>query len=589
MAFTPQEISQILEEFFNVVGARQYIGPRLVPIFGRKDESSIDWDGGLAPYEPLTVVLYQGNSYTSRQYVPTGVQITNDEYWAQTGNYNAQVEQYRQTVLLFDGRITDNANAITELDTSVDELQEILPASDFTAESTVKGYIDAKTTIVEKKPLKIITRPTQGKDSSDTGFFIIGFPKESYKLKFTNTNGNQYDAESNDSDVLSCAKSSTSGSYFINCTFFGYENSRRLNGNNYYNPDVTVAPGRRYMAFNTQEQTFDFYPLANNITNIPLSFDTAFEVGYTLIEDGVINSDITSRYRYPRNTLGWDDDYWYFFACEGRLPYNFGMSYAEEALFMLRNGITNAIELDGGGSTQHIVGHGDNAQKVNWYRDTSLTPYNLRKTPFALIVEPVDEPLPNERDILTYRNAPNGEMEFFYRANGYGALDPSITTYQDVAANSINSYDLALLPLAEDYVRESTLIHLPLPYTIYRFANRNFPIEGQVQFDLGTEPLASTLRLGVRVVLYNVTDDVAENTSIGYIYTVSPDESASNVQKRPVFPIFGSVSVPENTITTMKQYELRLQVATLNNTNRATFGTLPGTYLSYRKLPIELY
>jgi hypothetical protein len=50
-------------------------------------------------YEPLTVVLYKGSSYTSKNYVPAGiypVEGTTSQYWALTGNYNAQVEQYRQ-------------------------------------------------------------------------------------------------------------------------------------------------------------------------------------------------------------------------------------------------------------------------------------------------------------------------------------------------------------------------------------------------------------------------------------------------------------------------------------------------------------
>lgn len=88
-----------------------YIGARYVPIFGRKDETSIQWDN-TKPYEPLTVVLYQGNSYTSRQAVPVGIDILNEEFWALTGNYNAQVEQYRTEVSTYDGRITANADAI---------------------------------------------------------------------------------------------------------------------------------------------------------------------------------------------------------------------------------------------------------------------------------------------------------------------------------------------------------------------------------------------------------------------------------------------------------------------------------------------
>lgn len=85
---------------------REYIGSRYVPIFGRKNEDSIQWDNG-SSYEPLTVVLHEGNSYTSRQYVPAGVDINDGTFWAQTGNYNAQVEAYRADVARFDGRITN--------------------------------------------------------------------------------------------------------------------------------------------------------------------------------------------------------------------------------------------------------------------------------------------------------------------------------------------------------------------------------------------------------------------------------------------------------------------------------------------------
>ena len=55
----------------------------------------IDWDN-TKTYEPLTIVYHQGNSYTSRQSVPAGVGITDTTYWALTGNYNAQIEQYRK-------------------------------------------------------------------------------------------------------------------------------------------------------------------------------------------------------------------------------------------------------------------------------------------------------------------------------------------------------------------------------------------------------------------------------------------------------------------------------------------------------------
>ena len=89
-----------------MVGARQYIGARYVPIFGRAGEHTVEWDDG-APYEPLTVVMHQGVSYVSRRYVPQGIQITDTDYWVQTYRFNAQVEQYRQEVLGFADDIAD--------------------------------------------------------------------------------------------------------------------------------------------------------------------------------------------------------------------------------------------------------------------------------------------------------------------------------------------------------------------------------------------------------------------------------------------------------------------------------------------------
>lgn len=87
----------------------QYIGARYVPLFAEPAEWSND-----RTYEPLTIVLHQGNSYTSRQFVPKGIDITNANFWAETGNYNAQVEQYRREVQAHDGQITANAQAIAD-------------------------------------------------------------------------------------------------------------------------------------------------------------------------------------------------------------------------------------------------------------------------------------------------------------------------------------------------------------------------------------------------------------------------------------------------------------------------------------------
>ena len=74
----------------------QYIGSRYVPLFAEPAE----WNSART-YEPLTIVMHDGNSYTSRQYVPAGIEITNEKFWALTGNYNAQVEAYRKEVATY--------------------------------------------------------------------------------------------------------------------------------------------------------------------------------------------------------------------------------------------------------------------------------------------------------------------------------------------------------------------------------------------------------------------------------------------------------------------------------------------------------
>lgn len=74
-------------------GTQQYIGARYVPVFAEP----IEWDIN-KPYESLTIVTYQGNSYTSKCAVPGGTDITNTRYWAKTGDYNAQIAEYREAV-----------------------------------------------------------------------------------------------------------------------------------------------------------------------------------------------------------------------------------------------------------------------------------------------------------------------------------------------------------------------------------------------------------------------------------------------------------------------------------------------------------
>lgn len=101
----------------NTNPVRQYIGARYVPLFADPAE----WNNTRA-YEPLTIVIHQGNSYTSRQCVPIGIDITNTDYWALTGNYNAQVEAYRQEAQRALLLAQTNKNDIADIDAILNTL-----------------------------------------------------------------------------------------------------------------------------------------------------------------------------------------------------------------------------------------------------------------------------------------------------------------------------------------------------------------------------------------------------------------------------------------------------------------------------------
>ena len=95
----------------------QYIGARYVPIIA----DPIEWSSANS-YEPLTIVTNEGNSYTSRQFVPTGIDIDNENYWAATGNYNAQIEQYRQEVVTVSNGIQSLQEATEQAVTAMEDV-----------------------------------------------------------------------------------------------------------------------------------------------------------------------------------------------------------------------------------------------------------------------------------------------------------------------------------------------------------------------------------------------------------------------------------------------------------------------------------
>lgn len=106
---------------------RQYIGARYIPKFFQGPDGTPAWVGNV-PYEPLTIVTYLGNSYTSKIPVTPGIgnPAENPTYWALTGAYNQQVEEYRQEVAEVKQQTETNTQAIATETTNRENADAIM-------------------------------------------------------------------------------------------------------------------------------------------------------------------------------------------------------------------------------------------------------------------------------------------------------------------------------------------------------------------------------------------------------------------------------------------------------------------------------
>lgn len=146
------------------MATKEYIGARYVPLFA----DPIEWDK-TKTYEPLTIVCHGGNSYTSRQYVPVGIEISNESYWALTGNYNAQVEQYRKETAKVETELrsetSSRENADTALSNRIAPLEKDMPTKLATVahDDTITGT----GTPTDKLKVKL-NRSTTNNDTGNT-------------------------------------------------------------------------------------------------------------------------------------------------------------------------------------------------------------------------------------------------------------------------------------------------------------------------------------------------------------------------------------------------------------------------------------
>ena len=110
--------------------AMQYIGARYVPTFYvNPDDGSTNWKANVT-YEALTIVTYNGDSYTSKKAVPNGIgnPADNHEYWVKTGDFNASLLELQNRVNRIDTLVGNEpleteantiSGAVNELNTAV--------------------------------------------------------------------------------------------------------------------------------------------------------------------------------------------------------------------------------------------------------------------------------------------------------------------------------------------------------------------------------------------------------------------------------------------------------------------------------------
>jgi hypothetical protein len=91
-----------------------YVGRRYIPkLFQNPNDNSATWINTVS-HESLTIVMWQGASYTSRQDVPIGIDINDSRYWTRSADYNAQISIYEQNVRDYHQYVIDQIGIIND-------------------------------------------------------------------------------------------------------------------------------------------------------------------------------------------------------------------------------------------------------------------------------------------------------------------------------------------------------------------------------------------------------------------------------------------------------------------------------------------
>lgn len=105
------------------MAVRQYIGARYVPKYFENPDGSNDWLEGVT-YEPLTIVTYAGNIFTSKIPVPANTPSPNQspKYWVNTGTGGgggSEINEIKQEINEINQEITNITSDIEDINKDI--------------------------------------------------------------------------------------------------------------------------------------------------------------------------------------------------------------------------------------------------------------------------------------------------------------------------------------------------------------------------------------------------------------------------------------------------------------------------------------
>lgn len=358
-------------------GVIQYTGARYVPLFA----DPIEWDNKRA-FDPLTIVLYQGNSFTTRQYTPTGIDISNEEFWVETGNYNAQIEAYRNEVKAVKAANADNAKKIADNAAKIDTLNnQMSGVEDSGLKAQLSGLKAQLTAEIAKNsdaidslsPKLTVTHHSY----KDSLYSVVHIPRNGVKTvgvrvmpMETRASGfKTWVAEHPNSLLFNGPLLRTDRAmYVVNGVAVQPYSSTNETGWGEFGFDAENNPV--YIADPTTSNSGADL-IAKGIYNGGLVFSAIRLKGANVPVDTIPDSGVKQKIVYgkhPRTLFGWDDNTYYVVIVQGRTPASPGMTYAEMQDAMTT--IPNLVNLDGGGNSQCYAQSSDNLQ---YYAKSSQT------------------------------------------------------------------------------------------------------------------------------------------------------------------------------------------------------------------------